>query len=338
MKTALFDFHLPPERIAAEPLSPRDASRMLVVRSDGLTDDKVRNLTDYLRPGDVMVFNDTKVIPARLMGKRGEATIEIMLLKCIDGNCWSAFARPAKKLRLGDNVIFADGFLAAVNAKCEDGTVEIIFNSNELFDDLYKYGKMPLPPYIKRSAEEADNTNYQTVYAQNEGAIAAPTAGLHFTEELLKNIDKAGIKRVNVTLHVGAGTFQPVKSDDTDSHVMHSEYAELTESNAELLMQYRKNGGRIIAVGTTSLRVLESATDVEGNINAYKGETDIFITPGYKFRAVDILMTNFHLPKSTLFMLVSAFMGLDEMKAAYAHAIAEGYRLYSYGDAGLLIR
>lgn len=339
MKTALFDFDLPQEFIATEPVSPRDASRMLVVGEGGrLSDDFTRNLAEYLKPGDVMVFNDTKVIPARLHGTRGEARVEVTLLRNHGGNLWSAYARKCKRLHVGDKILFGEGFSAEICKKHEGGVIELSFASSDIYRDLHKFGEMPLPPYMKRHAQESDKHSYQTVYAQREGAVAAPTAGLHFTPEFLKNIDKLGVKRVQVTLHVGAGTFQPVKAEDTAGHVMHSEYAEITGANAEIINQARERGGRVVAVGTTSLRVLESAANDRGQICAYSGDTDIFITPGYKFKAVDVLLTNFHLPRSTLFMLVSAFKGLDVMKAAYEHAKASHYRFYSYGDACLLIR
>lgn len=338
MKTALFDFNLPPERIATQPLSQRDASRMLVVEQQGVHDDFTRGIVNYLRAGDVMIFNDTRVIPARLNGKRGLAGIEVTLLKETSSRIWNVFAKPAKRLSVGDKVIFADDFEAEVVAKRDDGSVDLFFDYSEIMSKLHLHGEMPLPPYMKRDAQSSDKQTYQTVYATKDGAVAAPTAGLHFTDSLLKAIDEKFVNRVHVTLHVGAGTFQPVKVDDTQEHVMHSEYIELTEQAAATLNQARKSGGRIIAVGTTSLRVLESVADDDGMFKPFTGETSIFITPGYKFKAVDVLLTNFHLPRSTLFMLVSAFMGLEVMQNAYKHAIGAQYRFYSYGDACLLIK
>ncbi len=338
MKTALFDFELPEDRIATEPANPRDSARMLVVDDAGHQDKAINDILAYLKPGDVMVFNNTKVIPARITGKRGEAKIIITLLRQrADGN-WDAFAKPSKKLTVGDKVLFANGLEAEIRDKREGGITELSFNSDDIYAYLDAHGEMPLPPYMKRQAKSADKLNYQTVYAQHSGAVAAPTAGLHFTEELLKNIDNLGVKRVFATLHVGAGTFQPVKAEDTEAHIMHSEYAMLSGEAAELINKAKAAGGRIIAVGTTSLRTLESAASDNGKLKAYNGETDIFITPGYAFKAVDILLTNFHLPCSTLFMLVSAFMELEKMKSAYDHAIEARYRFYSYGDACLLIR
>lgn len=317
-----------------------------------------------------MVFNDTRVLPARLMGRRGDVAVEILLHKKIssplvgevgwgDGvnvsdalkvppsltlptrgrEDWLCFAKPAKKLKSGDIVRFAEDFSATVESKREDGQVELHFDDAQFRDKLAKYGAMPLPPYIekKRRADTTDASAYQTVYARHEGSVAAPTAGLHFTEELLKAIDDAGVKRVHVTLHVGGGTFLPVKADDTKDHVMHSEWAEVSPQAAQAVNDARANGGRVIAVGTTSLRTLESAA-ASGKLQPFSGETNIFITPGYQFKLVDVLLTNFHLPKSTLFMLVSAFSGLERMQAAYAHAIANHYRFYSYGDACLLYR
>lgn len=341
MKTSLFDFELPESSIAAEPAHPRDSARLLVV-DGGLEDHTVRDLPSFLRPGDVMVFNDTRVIPARLMGKRGQGAVEILLHKPEAGHIatWWVFAKPGKKLKAGDAIIFADDFSATVKEKREDGQVLISFSGQDFFSKLERYGQMPLPPYIekKRKAEKRDYEQYQTVYAREGRSVAAPTAGLHFTPELLAAIDAKGIRRVHITLHVGGGTFLPVKAEDTSEHVMHSEYAEISDEAAQAINAARKAGGRIIAVGTTSLRTLESAADEDGNIKPFAQETAIFITPGYRFRAVDVLMTNFHLPKSTLFMLVSAFCGLERMKSAYAHAISAGYRFYSYGDSSLLFR
>jgi S-adenosylmethionine:tRNA ribosyltransferase-isomerase len=338
MKTALFDFHLPPERIATHPVSPRDASRLLVVKPEGLQDRMVRELPEFLQPGDVMVFNDTKVIPARLLGKRGKATIEVTLHKHLGGRSWRGFARPGKRLKVGDSILFSSEFSAKVKQKYETGEIDLEWNSDNWQECLRLYGKMPLPPYMKRDEEDSDLKNYQTIYAQKEGAVAAPTAGLHFTNELLDKLDIIGVKRVHLTLHVGAGTFLPVKAEDTDGHVIHTEYYEISDEVAAAINAAHKNGKRVVAVGTTSLRALESAADESGHVRASNGDTGIFITPGYRFKVVDMLMTNFHLPKSTLFMLVSAFSGLEQMREAYRHAIEKGYRFYSYGDACLLFR
>lgn len=359
MKTSLFDFALPESLIADRPASPRDSARMLVVsfpsRGEELSDASIRDFPSFLRPGDVLVMNDTRVIPARLMGKRGAAKVEVLLHKRInpsplagEGECWACFTRPAKKLKVGDRIEFADDFSATVHEKRDDGQVVLEFHfpsplagvggAGGLSSMLARHGHMPLPPYIekKRHADASDDEHYQTVYARHEGSVAAPTAGLHFTEALLKAVDDAGARRVTVTLHVGGGTFLPVKAEDTKDHVMHSEWAEISPETADAINAAKAAGGRVIAVGTTSLRTLESATDESGTVHPFSRETDIFITPGYRFKAVDMLLTNFHLPKSTLFMLVSAFAGTDRMKAAYAHAIAQKYRFYSYGDACLL--
>jgi S-adenosylmethionine:tRNA ribosyltransferase-isomerase len=359
MRVDLFDFELPDDRIALRPASPRDAARMLVVRpgtEPTLEDRAVRDLPDLLRPGDVLVLNDTKVVPARLFGvrARGEATarVEVLLHKREGADRWRAFARPAKRLAVGDRIRFGEAseslacelarLDAEVEAKGEGGEVTLRFAFAGAFLDeaIARLGDMPLPPYIagKRAADERDRADYQTVYARDEGAVAAPTAGLHFTDDLFRRLDARGVARAFVTLHVGAGTFLPVKADDTAEHRMHAEWGAVSEETAALLNAARARGGRIVAVGTTSLRLLESAAREDGAIAPFVGETDIFITPGHRFRAADALMTNFHLPRSTLFMLVSAFAGLDAMKAAYAHAIARGYRFYSYGDACLLFR
>jgi S-adenosylmethionine:tRNA ribosyltransferase-isomerase len=334
LKTSLFDFELPERLIADHPVSPRDSARMLVV-GESFLDDRIASLPSFLKHGDVLVFNDTKVLPARLMGKRGDANIEILLHKKQQG-AWLCFARPAKKLKPGDTVTFADDFSARVLEKRDDGQVSLAFEEQGFHERLMRHGKMPLPPYIekKRVADSGDIADYQTVYAKHEGSVAAPTAGLHFTDALLKAVDAVGAKRAHVTLHVGGGTFLPVKAEDTKDHVMHSEWANISAETADLI----NNATRLIAVGTTSLRTLESAADDQGRVRAFSGETNIFITPGYEFKAVDVLLTNFHLPKSTLFMLVSAFSGLERMQAAYAHAIAQNYRFYSYGDACLLFK
>jgi len=355
VRTDLFDFELPDDRIALAPVSPRDAARLLVVRpGGGLEDRTVRDLPSLLRPGDALVLNDTRVIAAALEGERRRdgsvAHISLNLHKRIDGSRWAAFARPAKKLKPGDRLRFGHdnsmcmlGSLeATVAAKGEAGEVEVAFDlaGADLDAAIASVGSMPLPPYIaaKRRPNEQDAADYQTIYAAREGAVAAPTAGLHFTEQLFANLEARGISRHFVTLHVGAGTFLPVKADDTAEHKMHAEWGEVGAATADALNGVRQRGGRIVAVGTTALRLLESAAAPDGRIKAWAGDTDIFITPGYHFRAVDILMTNFHLPRSTLFMLVSAFSGLEVMRAAYAHAIAAGYRFYSFGDATLLLR
>jgi len=338
--TSDFDFALPTDRIAAQPISPRDRAKLLRVRQDDLDDLHVYDLPDLLRRGDLLVLNDTKVIPARLFGKLGERKFEIFLHKKETQNTWYAFANPARHLSEGDEIAFAPGFACRVKEKRQHGEILVIFDSGEsvLNQNLKKHGFVPLPPYIRRDAgpNEADKANYQTVYAEKEGAVAAPTAGLHFTPELLAKLDSKGIERVTLTLHVGAGTFLPVKTEHVRDHVMHAEWGEITPEAAEKINATRKKGRRIVAVGTTSLRLLESAADENGTIRPFTGETSIFITPGYRFKAVDVLMTNFHLPKSTLFMLVAAFSGLERMKSAYEHAISHDYRFYSYGDCTLL--
>jgi S-adenosylmethionine:tRNA ribosyltransferase-isomerase len=356
MRTDLFDFELPPERIALRPVSPRDASRLLVVRpgqQPALDDRAVRDLPDLLEPGDALVVNDTRVIPARLKGRRigrgdAEPAIEATLIQRIDGSTWKAFAKPGKKLAVGDMLRFGDEgkvcFLGQLDAqvlhKDEDGeiTIGFSFHGPILDQAVEERGEMPLPPYIasRRPPDDQDKSDYQTLFASAEGSVAAPTAGLHFTDELTARLKARGVSLHRLTLHVGAGTFLPVKTDDTADHRMHAEWGVVPQPVADELNAVRKNGGRILATGSTSLRLLESAADESGVIRPFSGETSIFITPGYKFRAVDLMFTNFHLPRSTLFMLVSAFSGLDTMKQAYAHAIAAGYRFYSYGDACLL--
>ena len=343
MRVDLFDFELPPERIALRPARPRDSARMLVAQGKGnpaFADLTVRDLPAQLRRGDVLVFNDTKVIPAQLEGRRGEAHIGATLHKRIDLRRWQAFVRNAKRLREGDLIHFPQDVAAIAGARHPDGSWTLAFTGEEPVEILLeRAGTMPLPPYIagKRPTDASDRSDYQTIFAREEGAVAAPTAALHFTPDLLAALDAAGIGRETLTLHVGAGTFLPVKADDTQEHRMHAEWGRIDSAMADRLNRVRANGGRVIAVGTTSLRLLESATGEDGVIRAFAGDTDIFITPGYRFRAIDGLMTNFHLPRSTLFMLVSALMGLETMQAAYTHAIAEGYRFYSYGDASLLL-
>jgi len=341
MDVSLFDFELPPERIALRPVRPRDAARLLVVGQGGsLSDRHVRDLPGLLRAGDVLVVNDTRVIPAQLEGRRGEARIGATLHKRFDLRSWDAFIRNAKRLKEGDRIEFGGDVSALAEARHADGSWRLRFEGDEPVDVmLERAGRMPLPPYIagKRATDEADKADYQTMFAQREGAVAAPTAALHFTPELTAALDAAGIGRETLTLHVGAGTFLPVKASDTRDHAMHAEWGCIDAATAQRLNRARAAGGRLIAVGTTSLRLLESAADEQGVIHPFEGDTAIFITPGYRFKAVDGLMTNFHLPKSTLFMLVSALMGLETMQAAYAHAIAQGYRFYSYGDSSLLL-
>ena len=341
MRVDLFDFHLPPERIALRPVRPRDAARLLVVSGRGpFVDAQVHDLPGLLRRGDVLVFNDTRVIPAQLEGRRGDARIGVTLHKRVDLRRWQAFVRNGKRLRAGQRIEFSHGVAATAEALHPDGSWTLAFLGHEPVELLLeRAGTMPLPPYIagKRSTDEADRADYQTMFAAREGAVAAPTAALHFTPELLAALGAAGIGHEMLTLHVGAGTFLPVKADDTGDHAMHAEWGRIDANVAGRLNKARTAGGRIIAVGTTSLRLLESATGEDGIIRPFAGDTAIFITPSYRFRAIDGLMTNFHLPRSTLFMLVSALMGLETMQAAYAHAIAHEYRFYSYGDASLLL-
>ena len=341
MKVDLFDFELPVERIALRPARPRDAARMLIVRESGPFEDRgVRDLPQMLRAGDVLVFNDTRVIPAQLEGRRGDAKIGATLHKRIDLRRWQAFVRNAKRLRPGDVAEFGGGVTAVAEERLADGSFVLFFEGEEPVEVLLeRAGRMPLPPYIagKRDTDDQDRLDYQTMFAAEDGAVAAPTAALHFTPELIAALDAAGIGRETLTLHVGAGTFLPVKADDTADHAMHSEWGRVDRDVADRLNAARKAGGRLIAVGTTSLRLLESATGDDGMIGEFSGDTDIFITPGYQFRAVDGLMTNFHLPKSTLVMLVSALMGRERMLSAYRHAIENEYRFYSYGDSSLLL-
>lgn len=342
-KTADFDFNLPEELIASNPVFPRDSARMLVNnQTENFLDKQVNDLADFLEEGDVIVFNDTKVIKAKLTGFRDNVKININL-HASNGDVWQVFAKPAKRLKINDKIIFADDFYAVVLAKDSEGLIDLKFNTNknQFFEKLEKYGQMPLPPYIKRSeanknSKEDDEQNYQTIFANNPGAVAAPTAGLHFTSELLKKLADKGIKQAFVTLNVGAGTFLPVKSEYIKDHPMHSEFFSITKANCEIINNAKKSEKKVIAVGTTSLRVLESIADKNGKLTPQNSSTKIFIYPPYKFKIVDILLTNFHLPKSTLFMLVSAFIGKDRAYDFYQYAISKKYRFYSYGDCGLL--
>jgi S-adenosylmethionine:tRNA ribosyltransferase-isomerase len=358
MRTDLFDFDLPEDRIALRPASPRDSARLLVVHPGqpaAFADRTMRDLPDLLRAGDAVVVNDTKVIPASLRGRRigrgeHEPAIAATLIKRLDGSRWNALVKPGKRLAVGDvvrfgsegRVCFLDQLDATVEGKGEGGevTLSFAFHGAVLDQALAERGDMPLPPYIagRRAADEQDRSDYQTMFAREEGSVAAPTAGLHFTEALLENLEKRGVALHRVTLHVGPGTFLPVKSDDTSGHRMQAELGSVSAETAAALNAVRRAGGRIVAVGSTALRLLESAAGDDGALSAFSGETALFVTPGYRFRAVDVMLTNFHLPRSTLFMLVSAFCGLDVMQRAYAHAIAAGYRFYSYGDACLLFR
>jgi S-adenosylmethionine:tRNA ribosyltransferase-isomerase len=340
MRVDDFDFELPAERIALRPARPRDSARLLLVEGSHIEDRAVLDLAELLRPDDVLVFNDTKVIPAQLEGKRGEASIGATLHKREGPRSWWSFLRNAKRARVGDTIEFGDGVMASVVDKAADGSALLHFHGEEPVELLLeRAGTMPLPPYIasKRAIDDDDRADYQTMFAKEEGAVAAPTAALHFTDRLIAALDVRGIQRETLTLHVGAGTFLPVKTERVADHQMHAEWGRIDATTAERLNRARAAGGRLIAVGTTSLRLIESASGDDGMINPFEGDTSIFITPGYVFKAIDGLVTNFHLPKSTLFMLVSALMGLDVMKRAYAHAIAEGYRFYSYGDSSLLL-
>jgi S-adenosylmethionine:tRNA ribosyltransferase-isomerase len=340
MRVDLFDFDLPPERIALRPASPRDSARLLLLENGQTEDRVVRDLPDLLRAGDCLVFNDTRVIPAQLEGRRGDAKIGATLHKREGPRDWIAFVRNAKRVRIGDRIDFGADVTAIAAARNDDGSILLSFEGEEPVEVLLvRAGRMPLPPYIagKRPTDARDREDYQTMFAREEGAVAAPTAALHFTPDLIAALDARGIGHATLTLHVGAGTFLPVKADDTAEHLMHAEWGRIDAATADRLNAVRHNGGRLIAVGTTSLRLIESASGEDGVIRPFEGDTRIFITPGYRFRGIDGLLTNFHLPRSTLFMLVSALMGLDRMQAAYAHAIAEGYRFYSYGDASLLL-
>ena len=340
MRVDLFDFDLPTDRIALRPASPRDSARLLVVSPHGMEDRIVSDLPSLLRSGDMLVFNDTKVIPAQLEGRRGDASVGATLHKREGPRAWRAFLRNARRVRDGDRIAFVGDVRALAEDKAADGTMRLTFEGDEPVELLLeRAGRMPLPPYIagKRAADDSDRSDYQTMFARDAGAVAAPTAALHFTPTLIEALTAAGVAHETLTLHVGAGTFLPVKADDTADHVMHSEWGRIDAVTAARLNARRAAGGRIITVGTTVLRLLESAADEQGTIAPFEGDTAIFITPGYAFRAIDGLMTNFHLPRSTLFMLVSALMGLETMQAVYAHAIEEGYRFYSYGDASLLL-
>lgn len=334
-----FDFNLPPDRIAQEPVRPRDSARLLEIEQT-LNDYVIRDLPKLLTPGDLLIINDTKVIPARLYGKRGEVNVAVTLHRHVEKNMWRAFARPGRRLRLNDIIVFGEDLSARVKRKLDDGGIILDFITNDLALSLIKNGEMPLPPYINRlpKSQEADYGNYQTIYAKKPGAVAAPTAGLHFTQQLFDKLASKGIRFAKVTLHVGPGTFLPVRNERPEDHVMHAEVGRLNSKTASLINDTRSLGKRIVAVGTTSLRLVESAASENGKVNEFDGETDLFILPGYKFKAVDMLITNFHLPKSTLFMLVSAFSGLERIQNAYQHAITNNYRFYSYGDACLLHR
>jgi S-adenosylmethionine:tRNA ribosyltransferase-isomerase len=340
VRVDLFDFELPPERIALRPASPRDSARLLAVAGKALEDRHVTDLPRLLERGDVLVFNDTRVIPAQLEGRRGEARIGATLHKREGPRAWRAFVRNAKRIRDGDRIDFGSEVTAVASDRSADGSLLLTFDGEEPVELLLgRAGRVPLPPYIagKRAADGRDAEDYQTMFAREEGAVAAPTAALHFTPGLMAALAEAGIGCETLTLHVGAGTFLPVKGEDTDEHVMHSEWGRIEAATADRLNAARAAGGRLIAVGTTSLRLLESAAGEDRVIRPFEGDTAIFITPGYRFRAIDGLLTNFHLPRSTLFMLVSALMGIETMQSAYAHAIASGYRFYSYGDASLLL-
>lgn len=340
MRLDLFDFDLPEDRIALRPAAPRDSARMLVLEGERTEDRLVRDLPACLKPGDILVFNDTRVIPAQLEGRRGEAKVGATLHKREGLRSWRAFIRNAKRVREGDRIDFGAGVAAVAGERGGDGSFLLTFAGEEPAETLIaRAGRMPLPPYIasRRPTDARDAEDYQTMFAREEGAVAAPTAALHFTPRLMDSLEARGIDHVTLTLHVGAGTFLPVKTEDTEDHTMHAEWGRIEAETAERLNAVRAKGGRVISVGTTSLRLLESAADETGWIAPFEGDTDIFITPGYRFRAIDGLMTNFHLPRSTLFMLVSALMGRERMLDAYAHAIREEYRFYSYGDASLLL-
>jgi S-adenosylmethionine:tRNA ribosyltransferase-isomerase len=344
MKLSDFDYPLPEHLIATKPLENRSSSRLLHLSDTGIVDRDFEDITEFLSPGDCLVFNNTKVIPARIFGKCNDSDVEVTLLKRCNNykgqEVWEVLARPAKKLKKARRIIFSVDFHADYIEECGEGILALSFSKTgqEFYNHLEQAGEMPLPPYIakRRSADESDKNTYQTVFAQKKGAVAAPTAGLHFTEEILQKMRDKNVNFVEVTLHVGGGTFLPVRTENVSEHKMHSEYYELDEKAANMINTTRNKGGRIIAVGTTSVRTLESCANEEGVISAQNGETDIFITPGYKFKVVDCMLTNFHLPKSTLMMLVSAFCGRDRIIEAYSHAIESNYRFFSYGDACFL--
>lgn len=340
MQVSAFDFELPKDLIAQRPARPRDSARLLVVEPETLADHHVTDLPDLLMPGDLLVFNDTRVLPARLLGRRGEAGVEVTLHQPVDDNRWRVFAKPARKCQIGDRLDFAEDLQADVIERGEHGEVTLRFSSsgNDLIDRLKQYGTMPVPPYISRpkSGDSTDNHDYQTMFAKRDGAVAAPTASLHFTPALLATLEARQVEHTFVTLHVGAGTFLPVRAETTDGHRMHSERYDLSRGTIEAIEKTKTRGGRIVACGTTVLRTLEAAVSKEGRLRPGSSDTRLFITPGYRFQVVDRLLTNFHLPCSTLFMLVSAFSGLKRMKTAYDHAIRERYRFFSYGDACLL--
>lgn len=339
MRLNAFDFTLPRDLIAQQPADPRDSARLLVV-GDEIADWQVSDLADLLRPGDMLVVNETKVIPVRLSGQRGDVSISVTLHKDLGAGRWLAFAKPGRRLRDGDRIAFAGDLTAVVREKTSQGNVLLDFErpSDDLLEALDRHGAMPLPPYIRRDtgARKGDRNDYQTMFAARAGAIAAPTAGLHFTPALMERLARRGVGCTRITLHVGIGTFLPVKVDSLEDHRMHAEFGIISEEAAAAINAARAAGGRVVAVGTTCVRLLESAADEAGILHPFEGETDLFITPGRRFRAVDLMMTNFHLPKSTLFVLVCAFAGRERMRAAYHHAIESGYRFYSYGDGCLL--
>ena len=343
MRTDQFDFNLPQERIAQKPAYPRDSSRLLEISSDKLGDHGVLDLPNLLKPDDLLVLNDTRVIPTRLHGRRGNARIEVTLHKPGEkSDTWYAFARPGRRLRTGDEINFADGFSAQLIKKLTGGEVllQLTDTTGSVIDAIHSNGAMPLPPYIQRAGQNDPNdaANYQTIYARQTGAVAAPTAGLHFTERLFQRLDERGVHKTFVTLHVGAGTFLPIKGDTVEEHRMHAEYGVLSTGTVDAIERTRDKGGKVVAVGSTALRLIETATAEDSSVRPFEGDTDLFITPGYRFKAVDLFLTNFHLPRSTLFVLVSAFAGIQRMKDAYTHAITAGYRFYSYGDCCLIHR
>ncbi len=341
MRTGQFDFNLPQERIAQKPAYPRDSSRLLEITPDKLSDHGVLDLPDLLKPDDLLVLNDTRVIPTRLHGRRGNARIEVTLHKPIENrDTWYAFARPGRRLRAGDEINFADGFSAQLIEKRAGGEVllQLTATTGSVIEAIHANGAMPLPPYIQRAGQNDpdDVANYQTIYARQTGAVAAPTAGLHFTERLFQRLDERGVQKTFITLHVGAGTFLPIKSETVQEHRMHTEYGVLSTETVDAIERTRDKGGRVVAVGSTALRLIETAADEDGSVRPFEGDTDLFIMPGYRFKAVDLFLTNFHLPRSTLFVLVSAFAGIQRMRDAYTHAITADYRFYSYGDCCLL--